>query len=375
MHYKFPTINHINDILPHIEGRKEFVVANKGDYTVINYLVNLPDSFDIDPHNPVTGIMRRECRGIKFYRDGKIAARPFHKFHNLGEREETQPYVLDFSQPHVIMEKMDGSMISPLFINGELNLTTKMGITDIAKDAEKLLTPIKSDWLRYMISVNKTPIFEYISPNNKIVVNYPISDLVLLAVRDNITGEYIDETTVESPFTTVTRYGTLDGNIGDYINKVKHDTFREGDIIRFETGHMIKIKNEWYVSIHNAKEKIQYDRNIIKMVLDNTLDDVYSDLDSVDKTRIDNLQKDFWNYFNRKENKLIEVSNEIIQKTNGDRKKIAVDFVSKMEDKAMAQYVFGSLDNRGIRDMLMLQTQKNLGSNTNWDNFWEWLQK
>jgi hypothetical protein len=29
MHYEFPMIRHISDVLPHIEGREEFIVAER----------------------------------------------------------------------------------------------------------------------------------------------------------------------------------------------------------------------------------------------------------------------------------------------------------------------------------------------------------
>src|SRR6478609_139429 len=98
-------IEHINDVLPHIEGRPEFIVAERPGYKVIDYNVAFFDSFD-DP-------MRLECRGIKFDAKGKILARPMHKFFNVGERPDTQPELLDFSKPHIITEKLDGSMIHP----------------------------------------------------------------------------------------------------------------------------------------------------------------------------------------------------------------------------------------------------------------------
>ena len=34
MHYTFPEIRTINDVLPHIEGREEFIVAEREGYTL-----------------------------------------------------------------------------------------------------------------------------------------------------------------------------------------------------------------------------------------------------------------------------------------------------------------------------------------------------
>ncbi len=43
--YEFPKIEKLNDILPAIQGRDEFIIADKGDYYVSNYNVNFSDSF------------------------------------------------------------------------------------------------------------------------------------------------------------------------------------------------------------------------------------------------------------------------------------------------------------------------------------------
>jgi RNA ligase len=116
MFYEFPRIETINDVLPHIDGRKEFVVADRGDHIIINYAVAFADTFA--PVTSVGDAIRRECRGLIFRKsDGKIIRRPFHKFFNIGEKEETQPdvikAVLDDTSS---LEKLDGSMIAPFAV-------------------------------------------------------------------------------------------------------------------------------------------------------------------------------------------------------------------------------------------------------------------
>ena len=202
MHYTFPEIRTINDVLPHIEGREEFIVAEREFGTVINYAVAMTDTFDIYPagyggrlstYDP-GGAMRRECRGLIFDTEGKIMSRPFHKFFNVNEREETQTSDIDMSQPHVIMEKMDGSMIRPILVNGQLRLATKMGVTDVAMQAEAFMaknTKYK-DFCVWCVSKGLTPIFEWTSPFNQIVLPYEEDMLTLLAVRENVTGHYLN---------------------------------------------------------------------------------------------------------------------------------------------------------------------------------------
>jgi len=78
MNYEFPLIRNISDVLPAIEGRDEFIVAEKEGYTVINYNVMMADTFpditveDYIIHSSTEALesyyaaTRRECRGIIF---------------------------------------------------------------------------------------------------------------------------------------------------------------------------------------------------------------------------------------------------------------------------------------------------------------------
>ena len=52
------------------------------------------------------------------------------KFFNVNEREETLIQHIDFSQPHLILEKLDGSMITPFEVDSRIRWGTKMGLTD-----------------------------------------------------------------------------------------------------------------------------------------------------------------------------------------------------------------------------------------------------
>jgi len=193
MNYDFPEIRTIDDVLPHIQGRDEFIVAERDFGTVINYAVSMADTFDMTGPDDLGGAIRRECRGLKFYHNGEIAARPFVKFFNVGERDETQPHMIDMSLPHLIEEKRDGSMLHPMLVDGYIRWMTKMGITEVAMKAEEFVaknTKYK-DFAAWCINEKVTPIFEWTSPNNQIVLLYEEDQLTLLAIRHNITGEYL----------------------------------------------------------------------------------------------------------------------------------------------------------------------------------------
>lgn len=192
MNYQFPVINNISQVLPLIAERKEFVVAVKDGYTVVNYVVQTPTTFPVVTSEE-TAILR-ELRGIKFNNtNGDIICRPLHKFFNIFEKEETQLQELDFSQPHTVYTKVDGSMIVPFMVNGEIRFGTKMGITDVSIQAEKVVAknPNIMEFSKWCIENQISPIFEFTAPNNRIVIEYDKPEFTLLTARRMVTGEYL----------------------------------------------------------------------------------------------------------------------------------------------------------------------------------------
>jgi RNA ligase len=142
-------IAHIDEVLPHVEGRKDFVIKYKQEYTVIDYVYELDDTFDNE--------YRRECRGLKFTPEGDILARPFHKFFNFNQTPETQAAVVDMKRPHVIMEKADGCLSGRTLI--EMCSGEKVSLHEIirkkmvgpiwGKDADNNIVPVTiTNWLK-----------------------------------------------------------------------------------------------------------------------------------------------------------------------------------------------------------------------------------
>src|SRR5574343_2058061 len=143
MHYQFATELHINEVRAIIEkhneslGSKAFIEADRGDHVIFNYVVAFEGSFPEpntgDHHTDRERAILRECRGLIMCKNtGLPLARRFQKFFNVNEKPETQIGAIDWSKPHVILEKLDGSMITPCMSGGRLRWGTKMGATDVA---------------------------------------------------------------------------------------------------------------------------------------------------------------------------------------------------------------------------------------------------
>jgi T4 RnlA family RNA ligase len=273
-------IEHIDDVLPHLAGHPEFVVAARDGYTVIDYQFTTATSFD----HPA----RLECRGLKFGPDGRIIARPLHKFFNVGERPDTQPGLLDFDQPHDIMEKLDGSMIHPAIVNGRLRFMTRMGCTDHAAKAERHLTTALERECRSILAAGHTPIFEWTAPDNRVVVSYADSRLTLLAIRHNASGDYFGRRTLDSAAACMCvevapRYIGGPG----FLERARQCVGLEGFVVRFADGRWVKIKGDDYVLKHKAKESVLQEKNVLTLILRDGLDDVLPLLEPVDRAEVE----------------------------------------------------------------------------------------
>lgn len=268
LHYAFPTITHIDQVLPHIDDT--FKVVDKEGYTYINYLMMMPSVFPpVDDLTYEMAAIRRECRGIAFDSDtGEIVSRPFHKFFNLGE--PASGVINDpLKHPHDVLEKLDGSMLRPL-PNGRWG--TKMGVTEVALSAETFVAsrPQYDRFAESMMSCGRTPIFEYVGPHNRIVLEYE-EDMTLLAIRNTTTGHYLSYDDMAYAAST---FGIpVVSKDGRTIDEVKEDETSEGIVIRYTNGHMLKVKSDWYVKVHRAKELLTSDRRFVEAILNQSLDD------------------------------------------------------------------------------------------------------
>lgn len=377
MFYKFPTITNIDDVLPYVENHPNFIITTDKPFIVINYVCIDSQMFNIDSEDD-GGIIRRECRGIIFDKNNhKIISRPFHKFFNVNEREETLIENLGLAtRQHTIYEKLDGSMIRPIIVDNYTRLGTKMGITQTSIQAENALVNSpkyreKIKWLSNMAKENKTPILEFISPDNQIVVPYKKTALILLAIRDNFSGEYLQLENFESPFENVNSYDKI-SNTTSFINEIASVRDREGIVVCFG-GHKVKIKADWYVNLHAIVGNICNEKMILKNILDNTLDDIKpalkKDLPNSYATIIA-FEDKFWNAFNTKLTYLKDTSEKVIKKHNSNRKEIALDPTIQTEN---FKFIFGTLDNKNIRDMLLKAIRISTSSHKKFDNTMEWL--
>lgn len=269
----YPRIGNIDDVLPHIAGNSAFVVLRRENYTVIDYIVagpvfQNPDEENITPEEQLGRLVRRECRGIKFDPvTGDIIGRPYHKFKNHEEDEEYSN--IDFSQPHDILEKLDGSMVHT---RDGRNLYTRKGDSDVATASRRAFTE-NHQALVDTGEGQKTFIFEFTSPFNQIVVRYEEENLILTGVRDNLSGEYmtLSEMTQLGERFGVPVVGVYADNLD--LGEIHADMVSEGVVVRFDDGRMVKVKADEYCRVHGTIDSFARPNRVIEAMLMNTLDD------------------------------------------------------------------------------------------------------
>jgi RNA ligase len=70
-----------------------------------------------------------------------------------------------------------------------------MGITHISEYVDEFLSVIKNikynEFAKWCLDTNITPIFEFCSKKNKVVIEYEEDRMTLLAARENVSGKYL----------------------------------------------------------------------------------------------------------------------------------------------------------------------------------------
>jgi RNA ligase len=276
----FPLVKHISDIQPHICGKDEIrLISQPNNVTIICYMFVDNKTFD--------SAQAMECRGIAFDQSGRVVSRPLHKFFNLNERGFLAEHLIAGDDIHAVFEKLDGSMIATAWIDGKLHWRSKKDFnSEVVKLTKKFLAKPENkhieDFATEIAKHDYTAIFELTHPEARIVVEQSEPQLRLLHIRDNETGEYlminpnhwIHEAIETYKIPVVPRY---EMTMEELIKSLENMEGREGYVVQFKNGDMIKIKCDWYTRIHRSISYMR-ERDIARLALHGELDDVKANL-------------------------------------------------------------------------------------------------
>jgi len=317
-----------------------------------------------------------EMRGITFVYDSKKNEWKRHillnKFFNVNENEDWLESKLKNKKVIKVQDKLDGSIISFVkFPDGSVRAKSKMSFdSEQAQMAQKLYDENAS--LRVLINeeLDKgfTPIFELVSPYNQIVLEYNVTELVLLHIRD-IDGSYFNETYKKSRcskfmINTAIKYPQGHNDL-DKLMKYK-ETVKdiEGWVVTFEDGQMAKIKTDWYNKRHGVISELR-ENQLIELILNEEIDDVLSMLsnDSEKRKQILEIQEIVDSIFNTKVVEFKELRRKYFNDFNEDRKSFAIKFKSN----PLFGYVMKTLNEsfRDVEKVAEAQVKTYILNNTN----------
>ena len=355
--YAARTLPEAQQMVALAEAHKKFKVRRLEGLTALNYvyLTGEPDQFT-HPFSEFRGLIIDESTN-------EVVARPFQKFWHAGEKA-AEP--TDWNEPHVILPKLDGSLVYP----ARNRLVTKGGVTGTSLRAEALAQeigrPIQALLDRLRIDPDDgaacTPLFEYIGRENTIVIPYRVTQLVLLAVRRIGDGRYWSHEQMSREFAiTDSETGTgahLDivrpvtgiqsqqqcGN-RDYNRRLVEEiagwpATREGIVVAFgASGHRLKIKSREYVALHRARDDYSMETRVLRCWVDGNADKLLANLSD---DRAEHLRAYYREIESRMEQTARETATaatQIFEDAEGDRKTAAVAWIAATRDRKAVKHL------------------------------------
>ena len=192
------------------------------------------------------------CRGLILGHAGRIIARPFPKFFNVGQTEESELKNLPSEIP-IISEKLDGSLGIQYYDGDKVCIASRGSFT--SEQANWATDWISNKYKKTDFREGYTYLYEIIYPENRIVINYgKRKELVLLAII-NIENGSEEEIDVKEE---AERLGFSYPKFYDYNNAKeiipllsKLSGNEEGFVVRYPSKNFrVKMKGEEYVRLH-----------------------------------------------------------------------------------------------------------------------------
>jgi len=224
-----------------------------------------------------------EMRGLTyvFNKDGSLFKRYLllHKFFNLNQVAESQYSLVEDLKIKSIYNKEDGSIASFVRLpNGSVLGKSKMSFESDQALGMNRLYKSNTDLKRFVdwsLDNDYVAIFEYVAPNNRIVLRYLDEELILLRLRDNKTGEYLDLSKFSKEIGTLKVAPSYTYSLDEIIEMSNKVEDKEGWIIEFTNGLFIKIKTSWYCERHGLLTNDLYREHVlVRYVLDEKIDDI-----------------------------------------------------------------------------------------------------
>lgn len=165
-------------------------------------------------------------------------------------------------------------------------------------------------------------------------------------------------------------------NFSEAKAELKTNQMDEGFIVRFNDGHMLKLKTEWYLLLHKTMEHLSSEKDVIRIVLDNLIDDAKAFMPADLIKKVDDFGKKIFDSMTVMATAIAWDVLATYDNTNGSRKAFA-EYVNAQvighQDIYFRAFTILSGDENidttkfhfMVYDLILEKVKKNLGSSTN----------
>lgn len=295
----------------------------------------------------------RMSRGLVTTKQGEIVCRPFPKFFNLNEMEETRLSNLP-KEPYEVFEKLDGSLLNLFYYKG-WQATTKGSFDIVYIDEAKKFFGF--DHLNVMWNTNRhhTICTEAVVPADidlmrRVVDHDP--GLYFLAAMDNETGQEIMDSTLtrvyRSQFSRDNKEffaKPVDRSLEDLIARGSGEEGTEGWVIRYASGLRVRIKTFWYLKLFKFLSHCN-DEGIKEFLIGNEDDGWKQAIPEEFRLEVDEICRDI---MFRYDSEVARLDKKFKDCYSENRK----EFALAVKDDPNSWALFNMLDGNPIREKLL----------------------
>jgi len=253
-------------------------VTKSGDLSLYNYSNRCVFEKGWDEYT-------KAARGIVLHEDGRVIARPWPKFFNLGERPDDK---LPAETPE-LSKKYDGSLLIVFFDGAAWRAVTR-GCW------ENVQTTYATKWLgRHESKLQRsfTYLFELVAPWNRIVVYYAEENMILLGMVVTETGEDFSYREVRNEAFRV-GLSPVEYEVKPIESLNLEDPAiknEEGFVARFSNGFRVKLKYRQYLYLH-------------KIVTGLSIKGIWEILASGNQPDLSNVPDEFMGWYTKQRDKI-----------------------------------------------------------------------
>lgn len=301
-------------------------------------------------------INTKEFRGLTFVfnTDGTLYKRYvlLEKFFNLNQTPESMYSVVKDYKIKFVNNKEDGSIASFVRLpNGKAVGKSKMGFDNDQANGINRIYKTDPDVKRivdWALDNDIVAVFEYVAPHNRIVLQYPKEELILLRLRDNLTGRHLDLQDHMDIIGSMKIAPFEDdmGSLDNLIELVAKQENKEGCIVQCEDQNgndvFFKLKTPWYCERHGLLTNDLYREHVlIGYILDDKIDDILGQIPEDEKEariRIDKMVQVVKKAIKKKSDE-IEKMYQVFVDMGSNRKEFAAKYL-KAPNFAQALRIF-----------------------------------